>query len=57
MHEFARVSRAIIHGAAKSKKLPDPSNNYLEGHEEKNHLFLLISVHLRVLCGECQNTN
>jgi hypothetical protein len=25
MHEFARVSRAIIHGAAKSKKLPDPS--------------------------------
>ena len=27
MHEFARISQAIIHAAFKSKKLPDPSNN------------------------------
>jgi hypothetical protein len=27
MHEFARISQAIIHGAAQSEKLPDPSNN------------------------------
>lgn len=27
--KFAQVSRAIIHRAAKSKKLPDPSNNYV----------------------------
>jgi hypothetical protein len=25
MHEFARISQAIIHAAARSGKLPDPS--------------------------------
>ena len=28
MHEFARISQAIIHGAAQSEKRPDPSINF-----------------------------